>query len=152
MNSLLNKSITPTTVSGNYELSFDNLKIKVNGPETTYDNNESNNSSLIVEVTYDDTSFLFMGDSENARISDYLSSNNDSFDFIKIPYHGNYLKKLDDLLEIVKPSIGVMTCSSTEGCENETLKVLNNYKTKYYMTKNGAISVLSNGENIIIKQ
>ena len=93
-----------------------------------------------------------MGDAENARIKNYLSSNNESYDFIKIPYHGNYLKRLNDLLDVVKPSFGVMTCSSSEGCEDETLEVLNNYSIKYYMTKNGAISVLSNGKEIVIKQ
>ena len=152
LNSLSNKSLIPTTVSGNYELSFGDLKIVVNGPVTTYESSESNNSSLIVSVIYNDTSFLFMGDAENARIKDYLSNNNESYNFIKIPYHGNYLKKLDDLLDVVKPTYGVMTCSSSEGCEEETLEVLNNYNVKYYMTKNGVISVLSNGKNIIIKQ
>lgn len=152
LNSLSNKSITPTIVSGDYELTFEDLKIVVNGPVTTYENSESNNSSLIVKVTYDDTSFLFMGDAENARIKDYLSNSNESYDFIKIPYHGNYLKRLDNLLDVVKPTYGVMTCSSSGGCEEETLEVLNNYNIKYYMTKNGAISVLSNGKNIIIKQ
>lgn len=152
LNSLSNKSLIPTTVSGNYELSFEDLKIVVNGPTTTYESSESNNSSLIVSVIYNDTSFLFMGDAENARIKDYLSNNNESYNFIKIPYHGNYLKKLDDLLDVVKPTYSVMTCSSSEGCEEETLEVLNSYNVKYYMTKNGSISVLSNGKNIIIKQ
>lgn len=152
LNSLSNKSITPTTVSGNYSFSFEGLDIIVNGPEATYSSSESNNSSLIISVTYDENNFLFMGDSENARIKDYISNNSLSYDFIKIPYHGNYLKRLDDLLDIVKPSYGVMTCSANEGCEDETLEVLNNYSIKYYMTKNGAISVLSNGKNIIIKQ
>lgn len=152
LNSLSNKEITPTTVSGDYKLSFEDLTIVVSGPETIYENSESNNSSLIVKVNYNDTSFLFMGDSENARIKDYLTTNNETYNFLKIPYHGNYLKRLDDLLDVVKPSYAVMTCSSSEGCEEKTLEVLNNYNINYYMTKNGAISVLSNGKNIIIKQ
>lgn len=152
LNSLSNKSINPTTVSGNYKLSFEDLDIVVNGPETIYENNESNNSSLIVSVTYGDKKFLFMGDAENTRIKDYISSNSETYDFIKIPYHGNYLKRLDDLLDVVKPKYGVMTCSSSEGCEEETLETLNSYNVKYYMTKNGAISVLSNGKEIVIKQ
>ena len=149
LNSLSNKSITPITVSGNYGLSLDDIEIIVNGPETKY---ETNNSSLIVSMTYKDNKFLFMGDAENARIKDYLNNNTESYDFIKIPYHGNYLKKLDDLLDIVKPSYGVITCSTTEGCEDKTLEVLYNHNIKYYMTKNGSLSVLSNGKNIIIKQ
>ena len=133
-------------------LSFEDLDIVVNGPETVYENNESNNSSLIVSVTYGDKKFLFMGDAENARIKDYISNNSETYDFIKIPYHGNYLKRLDDLLHVVKPKYGVMTCSSSEGCEEETLEALNSYNVKYYMTKNGEISVLSNSKEIVIKQ
>ena len=51
LTSLANKNINPTTVSGNYELSFEDLTIVVNGPVTIYEKNESNNSSLIVSVT-----------------------------------------------------------------------------------------------------
>lgn len=152
LTSLSNKNITPTTVSGNLNIVLDDVNITVNGPTTTYDSSESNNSSLIVSITNGENKFLFMGDAENARIKDFLSTNNETYDFIKIPYHGNYLKRLDDLLESTKPQYGVMTCSTEEGCEDKTIEVLNNYNMKYYMTKNGVISVLSNGKNIIIKQ
>ena len=43
------------------------------------------NSSLIVSVIYNNNSFLFMGDSENARIKDFISSNTKTYNFIKIP-------------------------------------------------------------------
>ena len=152
LSSLSNKSITPITVSGDYEILFEDLQINVNGPTTIFENNESNNSSLIVSMIYNDNKFLFMGDSENARIKDYLSNNTETYDFIKIPYHGNYLKRLDDLLDVVNPTYGVITCSSKEGCEDDTLDILDTYNIEYYMTKNGAISVLSDGNKIIIKQ
>lgn len=152
LNSLSEKNITPTTVSGDYEITLSDLTIDVNGPTTTYDNSESNNSSLIVSITNGNNKFLFMGDSENARIKDYINCYTETYDFIKIPYHGNYLKRLDNLLDVVNPNYGVMTCSASEGCDDETLEVLNNYNIKYYMTKNGSISVLSNGKNIKIYQ
>ena len=152
LNSLSNKGITPTTVKGNYDLNFEDLNITVNGPDVIYDKNESNNSSLIVSVTYKNNKFLFMGDSENSRIKDFVSSNNTTYDFIKIPYHGNYLKRLNSLLESVNSKYGVITCSNVEGCETDTLEVLKNNNLKYYMTKNGKISVYSNGDKIIIKQ
>lgn len=152
LNSLSSKDITPTTVSGNYELSFEDIDIIVNGPSTIYENSESNNSSLIVSITYGNNKFLFVGDSENARIKDFVSTNNETYDFIKVPYHGNYLKRLDDLLGSVNSKYGVMTCSSSEGCEEGTLEILDKYNISYYMTKNGAISVLSNGNDIIIRQ
>ena len=56
-----------------------------------------------------------MADSQNDRIKDYLSEHgSDTYDFIKIPYHGHYQKKLDNLLETVKPSYAVITCSNNE--------------------------------------
>ena len=150
--SLNQKGIMTRTISGDYEIALDNLKIVVNGPEKVYDSNESNNASLIVSVTYNKNKFLFMGDAQNARIKDFLSTNVESYNFLKVPYHGNYLNRLVDLLETINPEYGVMTCSIDEGCENETLEVLNTYNVKYYLTRDGSITVLSNGEEIIIKQ
>ena len=152
INSLENNCITPTTVTNDYKFDFEGVSVIVNGTETIYEKNESNNSSLIVSMIYNENKFLFMGDAENDRIKDYISTNTDTYDFIKIPYHGNYLKKLDDLLDTINPTYGVITCSKSEGCEDKTLEVLNSYNIKYYMTKNGAIRVLSDGNDIIIKQ
>jgi len=149
---LQSKEITPVTVSGDYELNFDDLEILVNGPQTIYDSNESNNSSLIVSITNGENKFLFMGDSQNARIKDFLSNNNDTYDFLKVPYHGNYLKQLDNLLDSINAKYGVVTCSNSEGCDEEALSVLDNYNVKYYLTRNGGITITSDGNNIKFKQ
>lgn len=150
--SLETKEITPVTVSGDYEFSLDDLKIIVNGPEIIYENNQSNNSSLIVSVFDGNNSFLFMGDSQNARIKDFLNNNSNTYDFLKVPYHGNYLKQLNNLLNSINNKYGVLTCSNKEGCDEKTLSVLDNYNIKYYLTKNGSVIVTSDGNNIKIKQ
>ena len=62
------------------------------------------------------------------RMKDFIELNDDTYDFIKIPYHGNYIKRLESLIEKIKPKYGVMTCSSKEGCEEETIKLLKNKK------------------------
>ena len=152
INSLSIKGIAAKTISGNYKINLDDLDITILGPEIIYDNNESNNSSLLVSVIDNENSFLFMGDSQNSRIKDFIKNNTSTYDFIKIPYHGNYLKQLDNLLDNTKAKYAVLTCSFTEGCEKETLELLDNYNIKYYLTKNGSISVFSNGTNIKIKQ
>ena len=149
---LQSKEITPVTVSGDYELNFDDLEILVNGPEIIYDSNESNNSSLIVSITNGENKFLFMGDSQNARIKDFLNSNTNTYDFLKVPYHGYYLKQLDNLLDSINAKYGVVTCSNSEGCDEETLSVLDNYNVKYYLTRNGGITITSDGDNIKFKQ
>ena len=150
LNALSNKNITPKTIEENYEFTLEDLNIVVNGPAKIYDKNESNNSSLIVKINYKNTNYLFMGDAENARLKDYVSEETNTYDFIKIPYHGNYLKRLDDLLEIIKPKYAVITSSNSMRESSETINTLSELGIKYYLTRNGDINIYSDGTSIII--
>ena len=153
INSLANKNIIAQTISGDKSFTLGDLEINVNGPTEIYDKNESNNSSLIVSVKYNNTSYLFMGDSQNDRIKDYLSEHsNDKYDFIKMPYHGNYQKKLQELLETVEPKYAVITCSNSEPDITKTVELLKELNISYYLTKNESITILSDGNEIKIKQ
>ena len=152
LSSLNIKGITPQTISGDIEFSLGDLDIKVNGPTIVYDNNDSNNSSLIVSIKYGNTNYLFTGDIQNERIKDYITNNTDTYDFLKIPYHGHYQKKLDDLIEVVKPKYAVITSSTDEPEDDKTIELLKNKNISYYLTRNGSITVLSDGNDIIIKQ
>lgn len=94
-----------------------------------------------------------MGDSQNDRIKDYLKEhNNTEYDFIKIPYHGNYQKRLDDLLEWANPKYAVITCSSSEPDISETVELIKKLNIQYYLTKSGSITIQSDGENINVEQ
>ena len=153
INSLESKSITPQTISGDLEFEIEDMKIKVNGPTKLYDSNESNNSSLIVSINYKNTNYLFTGDCQNDRIDDYIKENSISkYDFIKIPYHGNYQKKLYDLLEKVQSSYAVITCAVDEPDISKTIELLDELKVKYYLTKNGSVTILSDGNEIVLNQ
>ncbi len=152
LNSLEAKNIIPTTVSGDYEITFSDLETIVNGPTTIYDNNESNNSSLIVKITDKDNTFLFMGDSENSRIKDFLNDNTDTYTFLKVPYHGHYQKRLEGLLEEGNFKYAVITSSDEELEDDKTIELLNKYNIKFYLTRQGSITILSNGKDLIIKQ
>ena len=149
LNSLDKKGIIPMVVTDDYEFSMSSITVYINGPKVLYDKNESNNSSLIIGIEYDNNSFLFMGDAENSRIKDFVAVNNKEYDLIKMPYHGNYLKRLDDLFDDVKPKYAVITSSFED---EKTVNLLNKYEIKYYNTKDGSINILSDGNNIHIFQ
>ena len=152
LNSLKNKNMEPITISGNVNYTLGNIKITINGPDKIYDSNASNNSSLIIAMTYQKNNFLFMGDAQNARIKDYLSQNKDTYNFLKIPYHGHYLKRLKELLDITNPTYAVITSSDEESEDSETIDILKNYKVKYYLTRKGSIILKSNGTDIKVSQ
>ena len=151
--SLEEAGIEAETISGDVDFELGDLKVTVNGPTQIFESNESNNSSLIVSINYKNTNYLFMGDSQNDRIKDYLK-NHDAFeyDFMKIPYHGNYQKQLDNLLEWATPQYGVITCSDEEPDTTDTEALLNEMNIEYYLTKNGPITITSDGTNIKIEQ
>ena len=149
VSSLEKKGITPLTVSDNYEFTLDELTVKVNGPKKVYEKKDSNNSSLITSINYKNTNYIFMGDSEDDRLNDFLELDIKEYDFIKLPYHGRYLTKLESLLNKTKPRYGVITNVKENTKVKNILKALN---IKYYFTKNGNIDLYSNGNSIIVLQ
>ncbi len=152
IDSITRKNIEPKTITNNYNFKLGDLDIVVNGPKEEYKNNESNNSSLITIVTYKSTSYLFMGDAENARIKDFLDEDDGTYDFVKLPHHGDYKKQYKNLLEEVKPKNVIITASKDEPDTSKTEALLRELKIDYYITKNGDINITSDGTNIVIKQ
>ena len=153
LSALENKSIEAVTLREDLEFSFGDVYFTINPPlEEVYSNNESNNSSLIVSLKYKNNSFLFMGDAENLRIKEYLSTNNLSYDFLKVPYHGHYQTTLDELIEVIKPKYSVITSSLEKKEDDTTLELLSNIGSKTYLTRNGSILITSDGDTINIKQ
>lgn len=152
LNALAEKNITPMTVSDNYSFTVGDMEFTVNGPDVEYEKNASNNSSLIVSLTFQNQKFLFMGDSENDRIEDFLENNTDTYNFLKVPYHGHYLKQMENLISNTKISYAVITSSDEEMEDERTIETLKKYSVSYYLTREGSITLLSNGEEIKIKQ
>lgn len=153
LSALENKGIEAVTLREDLEFSFGDIYFTINPPlEEVYSNNESNNSSLIVSLKYKNNSFLFMGDAENLRIKEYLNTNNLSYDFLKVPYHGHYQTTLDELIEVIKPKYSVITSSLEEKEDDTTLELLSNIGSKTYLTRNGSILITSDGDTINIKQ
>lgn len=152
INALEMKKITPIIVESDYKFTLDSLEIVVNGTKTVFENNESNNASLITSISYGSNDFLFMGDAQNARIKEFLGTNKKKYDFIKMPYHGKYMKRLDDLLNSIRPRYAIITSSKKEMEDGETVNMLKNFGIKYYLTREGSVLVKSNGNKIVIEQ
>ena len=149
---LSSKKIEPIVVLDDYEFNLDGLEVVVNGTKTLFDNNESNNSSLITSLSYGSRKFLFMGDAQNARIKEFLKNNKGKYDFIKMPYHGKYMKRIDDLLDAIKPRYALITSSEKEMEDSETINMLKNFGISCYLTREGSVLIKSNGIKIIVEQ
>ena len=126
---------------------YGDLQLDVYAASNTYSNNISNNSSLIIYMSYGMNSILFTGDAQNDRIKDFLDQTDLTVDILKVPYHGHYQKKLIKLVEAVLPDVCLITNSDTEPEEEDiekTRDVFTDYDCLIYETKDGIIRINMN--------
>ena len=106
------------------------------------EDNESNNSSLVVKVTNSGNSMLFTGDVENERLAELIASDDDlSCDILKMPHHGKAEKLTDEFVRKVAPQYAIITSSDKEPEDAEVTDMLSAYEIETYLTRNGEILI-----------
>ena len=150
-NALLSASIEPITVEETMTFELDGVTYVVDPPrKDDYVEDDSNNSSLIVSVYNGENSFLFAGDAQTERLEEFLDSNSETYDFLKVPHHGGDDELMDDLITEISPSYAVITSSDEELEADSTTSYLAEANVETYLTRKGAIVLDSDGTNISI--
>ena len=129
-----------------------NTKIRIVGPFTP-STNDLNNSSIVIKLTYNNVSFLFMGDAESKLENQIISSGQDvSARVLKIGHHGSKYSSTITFLRRVNPVIAVISCGYNNQYGHPHITVLqrlNSLGTQVYRTDiNGNVIIQSDG-NII---
>jgi competence protein ComEC len=120
-------------------------------PDRVADNLEANTASIVAQLTYKDTSFLFTGDSPSG-IETYLTTRYGEdlkSDVLKVGHHGSRTSSSDIFLGYVDPEYAVISA----GCDNsyghphdEVLEKLNAFEVHTLSTcEEGMIVFESNG-------
>lgn len=128
------------------KINLGNMILTLNPSSVT--NSNSNDSSIIVilDLLFTNQKVLFMGDAEKERIDEFLNNNslnnNNNYDFIKWPHHGNYNSKLEDLIKYTNPLAVGITCSNKNPADDKTLELLNKYNIDTYLTSDGNIDII----------
>ena len=117
------------------------------------DGEYDNDMSLVAKLTCGERKFLFTGDIEKTRISQMLDSGVDwTADWIKMPHHGRYQKKVEKLLEAVNPFYAVICDGEDQPAEEETLDALKKRQIKEWETADGTVVTITDGKNIKVRQ
>ena len=141
-----------TAIAGTRILDIDELEIVILAPVEIYED-DLNNCSVILKITYKDRSFLLTGDAEKKEFEDvYLDM---SADVLKVAHHGSSTSTTEEILEKIKPEIAVISL----GEDNEyghphksTLKLLNNIDCDIYRTdEDKTVKISTDGENLEIE-
>lgn len=136
-----------------YSFRSDSCDFVINVPrQKKYETKKDNNSSLVVKMECGETCFLFCGDAEELRLTEIIDTCAGKYDFVKIPYHGNYLENYPAFLEKIKVGACALTCSKKNPADPRTLEALESSGAEIYETKNGTVHVETDGRTVAISQ
>ena len=124
------------------------------GPEKAVSSSNVNNHSLILELIYGETEFLFMGDAEESQ-ERRLTRNYPELldtDFLKVPHHGSKTSSTSILLNKTTADIGIVSLAKQNRFGHPNKKAvmrLRNHIPKIYFTSlKGAVQFYSDGYQI----
>lgn len=149
---LKKKKLSATVPKQGESFLLGDAKVSVLAPVKTGES--TNNNSIVLRLTFGDTSFLLMGDAQKEEESDLLESGSElSADVLKVGHHGSSTSTTEALLNAVKPKYAVISVTNdTSGLpKKDTLKRLDAAGTKVYRTDiSGTVIFLSDGSNITV--
>ena len=153
INTLDNKKITKIPAQNCKSFMLGRALVEILSPSVQ--NNNLNNMSVVLKITYGNTEFLFQGDAESKIENDLLRSDYDiDVDVLKIGHHGSKTSSTDKYLEATSPDIAIISSGydNNYGHPNGTvLNRLENDNIKAFSTfLDGDIAVTSDGETITV--
>lgn len=157
LDAMSEKSITPDRLDSQVSFDFADCSVVIDPPES-YDMPDpakeyDNNFSLITTVKYGSNTLIFTGDAQKKRLREWLGEGRASdCDFLKMPHHGVYNDELENLLSQTTPEYAVICDSKKHEADQATLEVLKEHDVETYETKDGDITVVSDGEKIKLYQ
>lgn len=150
---LSNAGIEPVTVRETHSFTLDGVSYAVDPPRrTAYDDDTSNNVSLIVTVQNGENRFLFTGDARTERLSELLAGGAEPCDVLKVPHHGRDEPLLPALLDAARPAYAVVTSSDDEPESAATVEALERAGAAVLLTREGAVTFHSDGRTLTASQ
>jgi competence protein ComEC len=86
-----------------------------------------NNSSVVIKLTDDISSFLFMGDAEiedETKMMKIFDEKELKSDILKIGHHGSSDSSSEDFLNIVKPEIAIISVGKDNSYDHPSLRII----------------------------
>ncbi|HFL2422702.1 TPA: ComEC/Rec2 family competence protein [Clostridioides difficile] len=151
IDSLKKADIEPVLLKDNMNIVINSAEINIH-PASKSKYESSNDYSIITNISYGAHKFLFAGDAEEERLSEFINGNTLKYDFVKMPHHGRYDKLTEIFLESISPQYAVITCSEKKEPEEGVLKILEKLNIKTFLTSNGEVVINSDGKTLSVNQ
>ena len=149
LDALEEKNIAFETPEEDENLTFSDTVFKV--LHVGKDKRDLNDTSIVLKLTYKNTSYLFMGDATSSVEKDILDKDIKS-DVLKVGHHGSQYSSTISFLNKVSPKYAIIEVGKNNSYNHPkevTLKKLEDLGTKIYRTdEDGTIILTSDGENM----
>lgn len=151
---------TQTPQIGEVDYVFDQGKITYlwPGEEVSRFENNLNNSSIVFRFDYGDFNCIFSGDAEIESWTEIFKkqkNNLPDIDVIKIPHHGSRTGLNENMTNIMRPDIAIISLGLNNKYgfpHQEILDILAKNKTRVYRTdQDKSINIRTDGKNYEIK-
>ncbi len=148
------KDMQAYLVTRTERLTLDGADFLIYPPQQEEYEEEDNDFSLVISMTYGSRSFLFAGDCEEERLEELLEQEEFglSHDVLKVPHHGREEQNTVEFLRAVSPSIAVFTCPEDMPVKEDIYEALKKLGTKIYLTGKGTITCLCDGDTLQVIQ
>jgi len=151
------KKISAVKVRTGTTIPFDSaLKLDVLAPDEEFVNRENtNDGSIVIKLTYGQTSFLFTGDAEDIENQAMLGHGFDvQATVLKLGHHGSRSSTDEAWLRAVKPQLGIISAGLDNSYGHphpEVIAALNSLGIQYIRTdEHGTITVRTDGTQLHI--
>lgn len=140
----------------------DGVKLEVLSPSgevKPIDEEDQNNHSLVIRLTYGENTLLLCGDiekeTEEKLIKEPGESQGIETQVLKIPHHGSLTSTTDDFLKKTNPTVAIISVGGNNTFSHprdEVIERLENHGIKILRTDiNGAIAITCNGRDLSYK-
>lgn len=149
------KGIPVKSLAAGSSISIDpSMRIFIYGPDAGESGSDPNEHSLILELVYGSTEFLFMGDAGEEQESRLLKNYGSLLDtdFLKVGHHGSRTSSSLDFLKTATPALSAVSLDKNNKFrhphEEAITRLLSSQTSLHFTSHNGALFFLSDG-NII---
>lgn len=149
------KNVKALQVRTGTKIPFDPaVKLEVLGPDDALVNQDNtNDGSIVIKLTYGQTSFLLTGDAEFAENLSILRRGADvSSTVLKLGHHGSSTSTDENWLRAVQPQLGIISAGKDNPFGHphaEVIRALNNLGIPYIRTdEHGTITATSDGSQL----
>ena len=150
-----NLKIPIVLVSRGMKLNKGMFTLNILQPEKEGYYQSENEASMVFQLGYGEFTMLFTGDVEGKGEKELLEQGMlDDIDVLKVAHHGSEYTTSQEMLDIVKPEISLISCGKDNSYghpHKELLERLEGVNSKIYITKEvGAVTLETDGVSVVL--